>query len=103
MECIDRRGPPSQQILAAYVRKEELRTLLSTVRIDGDPNLTRHRPHNFYTWCAGFDIPELLTLAATVDTWWPEINAFLRTGIRNARTEGYKRLVKTVNRSAWVS
>ena len=43
-------------------------------------------------------IPELLTLAATIDTWWPEINAYIHTGITNARTEGYNRLVKQVNR-----
>jgi hypothetical protein len=40
----------------------------------------------------------LLTLASTVDTWWPEINAFIATGITNARTEGYNRLVKQVKR-----
>jgi hypothetical protein len=33
--------------------------------------------------------------AGTVD-WWPEINAFIGTGITNARTEGYNRLVKQV-------
>ena len=33
--------------------------------------------------------PELLGLANTVDAWWLEINAFVRT-------EGYNRLVKTV-------
>ncbi|MDV6278523.1 ISL3 family transposase [Rhodococcus erythropolis] len=91
---------PSGQILAAYIGKEEMRTLLSTVRLGGDPHLTRHRLHNFFDWCADSDIPELLTLATTVETWWPEINAFLRTGITNARTEGYNRLVKTVKRSA---
>jgi transposase len=42
--------------------------------------------------------PELLTLASTVDTWWPEFNAFIQTGITNARTERYNRLVKQVKR-----
>jgi Transposase len=63
------------QILSAWIAKEELRTLLSTVRVGGDPHLTRHRLHRFLTWCADSQIPELLTLAATVYTWrWPEIN-----------------------------
>ncbi|WP_082897725.1 transposase [Rhodococcus sp. EPR-157] len=35
-----------------------------------------------------------------VDTWWSEINAFITTGITNAKTEGYNRLVKQVKRSA---
>jgi transposase len=88
------------QILSAWIAKEELRTLLSTVRIGGDAHLTRHRLHRFLTWCIDSQIPELLTLAATVDTWWPEINAFIQTGITNARTEGYNRLVKQVKRVA---
>lgn len=89
----------TSQILSAWIAKEELRTLLSTVRVGGDPHLTRHRLHRFLSWCIDSQIPELLTLAATIDTWWPEINAFVQTGITNARTEGYNRLVKQVKRS----
>ena len=33
-------------------------------------------------------------------TWWPEILAFLQTGITNAGTEGTNRLVKQVLRCA---
>ena len=88
----------SAQILTAWIAKEELRTLLSTVRVGGDPHLTRHRLHRFLAWCIDSQIPELLTLATTVDTWWPEIHAFVQTGITNARTEGYNRLVKQVKR-----
>ncbi|MDJ0363179.1 transposase [Rhodococcus sp. H29-C3] len=94
---------PSGQIVSSYIAKEELRTLLSTVQVGGDPHLTRHRLHRlhrFLTWCINSNIAELLTLAKTVDAWWPEINAFVQTGITNARTEGYNRLVKTVKRSA---
>ncbi len=91
---------PSAQILSAWIAKEELRTLCSTVRLGGDPHLTRHRLHRFLAWCIDSDIPELLTLATTVDTWWPQINAFIATGITNAATEGYNRLVKQVKRSA---
>jgi transposase len=89
---------PSAQILTAWIAKEELRTLLSTVRLGGDPHLTRHRLHRFLTWCIDSQVPELLTLAATIDAWWPEINAFVQTGITNARTEGYNRLLKQVKR-----
>lgn len=91
---------PSHQILMAYIGKEEFRRLLSTVRVGGDPHLARHRLHRFFAWCADSNVPELLTLAATVDTWWPEINEFHETGITNARTEGYNRLVRAVKRSA---
>ncbi|MBP2451835.1 ISL3 family transposase [Mycolicibacterium lutetiense] len=91
---------PSGQILSAYIAKEELRTLLATVRVGGDGHLTRHRLYRFLAWCVDSNIPELLALAKTVDVWWPEINAFVTTGITNARTEGYNRLVKTVKRTA---
>jgi transposase len=89
---------PTSQILSAWIAKEELRTLLSTVRVGGNAHLTRHRLHRFLSWCIDSQIPELRTLAGTVDTWWPEINAFVTTGITNARTEGYNRLVKQVKR-----
>jgi hypothetical protein len=49
--------------------------------------------HRFLSGCIDSQIPELLTLAATIDTWWPEINAFVQTDT-NVRTEGYNRLVK---------
>ena len=52
------------------------------------------------TWFADSRVRKPLTLAATVDTWWPEINPFVTTGITNARTEGYNRLVKQVKRAA---
>jgi len=90
----------SGQILSAWIAKEELRTLCSTVRVGGDAHLTHHRLHRFLSWCIDSQIPELLTLAATIDTWWPEINAFITTGITNAATEGYNRLVKQVKRAA---
>lgn len=89
---------PSAQILSAWIAKEELRTLLSTARVGGDAHLTRHRLHRFLSWCIDSQIPELLTLATTVDQWWPQIHAFVTTGITNARTEGYNRLVKQVKR-----
>jgi hypothetical protein len=50
------------------------------VRVGGNARLARHRLHRFLSWCI-----ELLTLAGTVDTWWPEINAFVTTGITNAQ------------------
>ena len=44
--------------------------------------------YDFYHWCAHADLDELNTLASTVETWWPAIEAFIDTGITNARTEG---------------
>ncbi|MEU6067566.1 MULTISPECIES: transposase [Streptomyces] len=40
-------------------------------------------------------------LATTVETWWPEILAFLHTGITNAGSEGTNRVIKTIARHAY--
>jgi transposase len=91
---------PSNQILAAWIAKEELRALLALARTGATRADIDRRLFNLYDWCASTDIDELHTLAATVETWWPAILAFLHTGITNARTEGINRLVKQVKRSA---
>jgi transposase len=46
------------------------------------------------------NIDELSTLANTIETWWPAIEAFIYSGVTNARTEGINRLIKQVKRSA---
>ncbi|MFJ8197043.1 transposase [Streptomyces sp. NPDC096152] len=43
----------------------------------------------------------ITTLATTVETWWPEILAFLHTGITNAGSEGTNRVIKTIARDAY--
>jgi transposase len=90
---------PSGQILAAWIAKEELRSLLALARTDASRDVIAAQLYVFYDWCASTTIDELHTLATTVETWWPEINAFIDTGITNAKTEGLNRLVKQVKRS----
>jgi transposase len=91
---------PTRQILTAWIAKEELRSLLALARVGGTRDQISHRLFRFHDWCANSGIPELITLATTVDTWWPAILAFLHTGITNARTEGTNRLIKQVKRAA---
>jgi transposase len=88
------------QILSAWIAKEELRALCVTAAHGGHPGVIRERLWVFYRWCADADIPELTTLAETIETWWPAIEVFLTTGITNARTEGTNRLIKQVKRAA---
>ena len=90
---------PSGQILTAWIAKEELRTLLALARTDASRDAIAAQLFVFYDWCASTTIGELHTLASTVETWWPEIEAFIDTGITNAKTEGLNRLVKQVKRS----
>ncbi|MFF1844959.1 transposase [Streptomyces sp. NPDC058217] len=51
--------------------------------------------------CADADLPELQRPATTVETWWPEILAFLHTGITSAGSDGTKRVIKTIGRDAY--
>jgi transposase len=96
--CVD--ADPSGQILTTWIAKEELRALLATARTGGHRHDISRRLHRFYTWCANADIPEITRLAQTVEDWWPEIEAFCKTGITNAKTEGTNRLIKDVGRRA---
>ena len=57
--------------------------------------------HGFYQRCADADVPELHRLATTVETWWPQILAFLHTGITNAGSEGTNRVIKTIARDSY--
>ncbi len=85
---------PSGEIGAAWGVKELLRGLLAA--------RTRHdaagRLYRFYDACLAADMAETIRLAETIATWWPHIEPFLRTGITNARTEGYNRVIKQVKR-----
>jgi transposase len=96
--CIDH--DPSGQILSAWIAKEELRALCQLAAHRGPPDQIRDRLYTFYRWCADACIPELTTLAETIETWWPAIAVFLTTGLTNARTEGTNRLIKQVKRAA---
>jgi transposase len=96
--CIDH--DPSGQILTAWIAKEELRALCATAARGGHRHELHQRLWVFYRWCADAEIPELTTLAETIETWWPAIEVFLTTGITNARTEGTNRLIKQVKRAA---
>jgi transposase len=91
---------PSAQILTAWIAKEELRNLLALARTAPHRDQLRERLYVFYDWCAAANIDELSTLANTIETWWPAIEAFIQSGVTNARTEGINRLVKQVKRSA---
>jgi transposase len=96
--CID--NDPSGQILSAWIAKEELRALCATATRGGHRHEIRDRLWAFYQWCADAQIPELTTLAETIETWWSAVEVFLTTGLTNARTEGTNRLIKQVKRAA---
>lgn len=95
---LDRIGPP---VLAAWAAKEELRHLLALACTRTDRHRISHRLFRFYTVCADSGVAELERLARTVQTWWPQVEAFLHTGVTNAASEGINRVVKLEARTAY--
>ena len=89
------------ELLAAWIAKEELRYLLALARTHAPRSEISSRLFAFYDWCARADVPEVTTLAKTIEAWWPQILAFIDTGITNAGTEANNRLIKDAARIAF--
>ncbi|MBA3800362.1 MAG: ISL3 family transposase [Geodermatophilaceae bacterium] len=85
---------PTDEIGAAWGVKERLRQLLA----ETDPDRIRHKLWLFYDAAAAADMPETTRLAETIQTWWPQVAAFLRVRVTNARTEGGNRVIKQIKR-----
>jgi transposase len=94
-------GDAGVQILQAYVVKEELRSLLALSGTNPQRHVIRTRLDSFYQQAAATDAPEAHRLAATIEDWWPAIEAAITTGHSNARSEGYNRLAKHQGRNAF--
>jgi hypothetical protein len=65
-ECMD--ADESGQVIAAWIAKEELRGLLATAARGGNRADIAHHKYRFHAWCAQVDIPEVTTLAETIET-----------------------------------
>jgi transposase len=93
-------GQAGDEILAAWIAKEKLRALLALARTGASRHQISQHLWAFYQSCADTDIPELCRLATTIEAWWPQIEAFILTGITNAASEGVNRLIKLEARTA---
>jgi transposase len=99
---LTRIGTYGKHILAGWHAKEKLRDLLALARTTPARSQISHRLQAFYAWCADHAyLPELVSLAETVAAWWDEIEAFLLTGITNAKSEGTNRVIKLEARCAY--
>jgi transposase len=94
-------GDPGLEVLMAYTVKENLRQLLALAGTHPDREVISHRLWRFYDQAAESRSPEVHRLAATVEAWWPAIEAAITTGYSNARSEGYNRLAKHQGRNAF--
>jgi transposase len=104
IEALDGDGD-GQQIAAVWIAKEQLRALLALrptkTHVTPAPSAVRDRLASFYLWCAGHHhVPEIKTLANTIEKWQqPVIDAVL-TGYSNAKAEAHNRTAKLVARTA---
>jgi transposase len=94
-------GDPGIEILHAYTVKEDLRSLLALAGTHPDRDQIRDRLWRFYDRAAASSSPEVHRLAATIEAWWPAVEAAITTGYSNARSEGYNRLAKHQGRNAF--
>jgi transposase len=97
--CVDHE--PTGDLLAAWIAKEELPALMATAARGGNRSDISHHTYRFFAWCADRDIPEVTTLAETIQAWWPQILGFLELNIINAGTEGTNKLIKDASRVAF--
>ncbi len=94
-------GKLGTDLLTAWNAKEDLLDLLALARTNPDREQTARLLYRFYRRCAASGLPELERLAATIETWWPQILAFIHTRVTNAGSEGTNRVIKTIARNAY--
>ena len=92
---------PHGDIAAAWIAKELLRDVLRCTDRGGLRHEIRDRLYRFYTFCAACRVPEIGKLATTVSAWQEPMILAITTGLSNARSEGYNRIVKHVGRIAF--
>ena len=92
---------PDGDLVAAWITKELLRKVMACKYRGALRYQIAAALEEFYTFAAACKVPEIHTLATTVDTWQQPIIAAIDTGLSNARSEGYNRIVKHIGRIAF--
>ncbi|KAA1243347.1 transposase, partial [Mycobacterium simiae] len=83
------------------IAKELLRDVLACTVAGGLRYDIAAALHRFYAFCAATAVPEIHDLAATIETWQAPMILAITTGLTNARSEGYNRIVKHIGRIAF--
>ncbi len=89
---------PNGDIAATWIAKELLRYVLACNARGG---LRYEITPALYTFCAACSVPELRQLAQTISTWQEPMILAIQTGLSNARSEGFNRIVKHIGRIAF--
>ena len=97
LTCAD----PNGDIAAAWIAKELLRDVLACTARGGLRYEITAALYRFYAFCSACSVPEIVRLAETIETWQEPMILAIQTGLSNARSEGYNRIVKHVGRIAF--
>jgi transposase len=92
---------PNGDIAAAWIAKELLRDVLACTARGGLRYEITAALYAFYAFCAACSVPEIGKLAETISAWQEPMILAIETGLSNARSEGYNRIVKHVGRIAF--
>jgi transposase len=92
---------PNGDIAAAWIAKELLRDVLACTARGGLRHEISTALYTFYAFCAACSVPEIRKLAETIEQWQEPMILAIQTGLSNARSEGYNRIVKHVGRVAF--
>lgn len=92
---------PNGDIAAAWIAKELLRDMLACNARSGLRYEISAALYAFYTLCAACSVPEIQQLAQTISDWQQPMILAIETGLSNARSEGFNRIVKHVGRIAF--
>jgi transposase len=92
---------PNGDIAAAWIAKELLRDVLACTARGGLRYEISAALYAFYTFCAACSVPEIQQLAETISSWQEPMILAIQTGLSNARSEGFNRIVKHVGRVAF--
>lgn len=86
---------PTGELGAAWGIKEQLRRLLAA------PNAEQALIEKMTLGCyvVAADMAETWKLYHTIETWWPQIEVLLSTGLTNARTEAANTTIKHIKRT----
>ncbi len=98
--------PHGRQIKAAWIAKEKLRDVIrcrpSFTGHAATASTVRDKLGSFFSWCADHDdIPEIVTLAKTIDRWRDSLIAAVLLNVSNAKSEGLNRVLKLEARKAY--
>ncbi|MCA1836185.1 MAG: transposase, partial [Actinobacteria bacterium] len=92
---LDAGDTPDEQLAQTWIAAQDLRLIYHSP----DRAHAAHALYRWLTYCADTDIPELIRLATTIDSWRSELLAYFTTnGISNGPTEAINLLINKIKR-----